>query len=69
MRNKSLSSKKVYVGWDIGGANTKIVVLDENLNFIYSNKFYLPIWESFSQIKETISYCLASIHNMTFFIL
>lgn len=67
MRNKSLSNKKVYVGWDIGGANTKIVVLDENLNFIYSNKFYLPIWESFSQIKETISYCLASIHKYDLF--
>ena len=67
MRNKSLSRKKVYVGWDIGGANTKIVVLDENLNFIYSNKFYLPIWESFSQIKETISYCLASINQYDLF--
>ena len=67
MRNTSLSNKKVYVGWDIGGANIKIVALDENLNFIYSNKFCLPIGESFSQIKETISYCLASINQYDLF--
>ena len=38
MRNKSLSRKKVYVGWDIGGANTKIVVLDEYFRNINNSR-------------------------------
>ena len=60
MRNKSLSNKKVYVGWDIGGANIKIVVLYENLNFIYDRKDSID--DSFSALHK-VHYNITPVHK------
>ena len=41
-------NSKIYLGWDIGGANTKISVLDTNLNVIDVHFKNLAIWNNFS---------------------
>ena len=41
---------KIYLGWDIGGANTKITVFDLNFNVVEFHIKNLQIWSNFSEI-------------------
>ena len=45
-------NSKIYLGWDIGGANTKISVLDTNLNVIDVHFKNLAIWNNFSELNN-----------------
>ena len=43
---------KLYLGWDIGGANTKICVFDSSLNIIDIHTKNIKIWADFRDIKS-----------------
>ncbi len=47
-------SKIIYIGWDIGGANTKISIIKPNSSS--SHIFQCHLWESLKQLKELINY-------------
>ena len=43
---------KVYIGWDIGGANTKICVFDSNFNIIRVECININIWSNFKELNN-----------------
>ena len=43
---------KVYIGWDIGGANTKICVFDSNFNIIRVECININIWSNFIELNN-----------------
>ena len=43
---------KVYIGWDIGGANTKICVFDSNFNIIRVDCININIWNNFKELNN-----------------
>ena len=42
---------KIYLGWDIGGANTKVCVFDQNFIIINLHRKNVKVWKDFSDIK------------------
>lgn len=44
--------KTVYIGWDIGGANTKVSIMEPNFSSSYIYQCHL--WESLNLLKELI---------------
>ena len=47
--------EKYFFGWDIGGANTKLVVCDNNSNIINIKKNNINLWENFEHLERFIS--------------
>lgn len=47
-----MMNNKILIGWDIGGANTKICVFDSNYNIIDTYSENLKIWENFSNLRS-----------------
>ena len=43
---------KVYIGWDIGGANTKICVFDSTFNIIRIECININIWSNFKELNN-----------------
>ena len=47
---------KLYLGWDIGGANTKVCVFDQNFIIINLHTKNIKVWDNFSDIKLFFKY-------------
>ena len=47
---------KLYLGWDIGGANTKVCVFDQNSIIINLHTKNIKVWDNFSDIKLFFKY-------------
>ena len=47
---------KLYLGWDIGGANTKVCVFDQNFTIINLHTKNIKVWDNFSDIKLFFKY-------------
>ena len=45
---------KVYIGWDIGGANTKICVFDSTFNIIRIECININIWSNFKELNNAV---------------
>tara|TARA_B100000767_G_C19761935_1_gene535553 strand:+ start:1655 stop:2698 length:1044 start_codon:yes stop_codon:yes gene_type:complete len=43
---------KLYLGWDIGGANTKICVFDSNFTIIDVHVKNIKVWNNFDDLKS-----------------
>ena len=41
---------KIYLGWDIGGANTKISVFDSNFRIVELHIKNMQIWSNLAEI-------------------
>tara|TARA_Y100000590_G_scaffold469381_1_gene656664 strand:- start:183 stop:1217 length:1035 start_codon:yes stop_codon:yes gene_type:complete len=46
--------KKYFFGWDIGGANTKLVVCDSDANIVSVKKHNINLWENFKNLEKFI---------------
>ena len=44
-------TNKIFIGWDIGGANTKICLFDSEYNVIDVINENIKIWENFENLK------------------
>ena len=40
-----------FIGWDIGGANTKVCIFDESLNIIEVKSKNINLWENFEELN------------------
>ena len=47
---------KLYLGWDIGGANTKVCVFDKNYKIINQHTKNIKVWSNFSEIRVFLKY-------------
>ena len=47
---------KLYLGWDIGGANTKVCVFDNNFKIIDLHTKNIKVWNNFSDMKVFFKY-------------
>jgi len=44
--------KKIFLGWDIGGANTKVCVFNSEKKIIFVHKKNINIWDDFNDINS-----------------
>lgn len=49
-------TSKIFLGWDIGGANTKVCVFDENFNIIDMHVKNITIWSNFYNLNNFFKY-------------
>jgi probable H4MPT-linked C1 transfer pathway protein len=50
---------KTCIGWDVGGANLKAVLLDEKCKVLAAKQVYCPLWLGLSQLDNAITQVLA----------
>ena len=44
--------KEIFLGWDIGGANTKVCVFNSDKKIIRVHKKNINIWDDFNDINS-----------------
>ena len=52
--NGSKIDKSYFIGWDIGGAHLKAVVLDSEGNFVDSIQLVCPLWRGLNNLEQAI---------------
>ncbi|HQS38373.1 MAG: H4MPT-linked C1 transfer pathway protein [Methylotenera sp. 24-45-7] len=50
---------KTYIGWDIGGAHLKAVLLDAECTVLAAKQVYCPLWLGLAQLDAAITQVLA----------
>ena len=49
---------KIYFGWDIGGANTKLAICNSKCEVIEFYFEVIPIWESTKPLEDLFHFVL-----------